>query len=270
MFTIICGRVRAYSSNGASPCHASSQTDRPSSRRSQANRAGRGSRHEIALLVEHAEVRQLDLVVARLHLTVSDEGGRVVQASLRTVHEPDHHRARRARRSRRRARRARPGCPRRTAVEGPGPRADSPVIASSGKQMRSASCSAARAVHSAMRATLPSRSPTVVFSWPSATRTTIGSLRDPTLRTRGAERYSVPPMSTLYASHTRSAPFCRWRTTAPIRRWRSFACLVGRPGVALDLSRLQSLDERRDRFRRSWGARPAAVSRCRPGEEPAP
>ena len=82
------------------------------------------------------------------------------------------------------------------------------MIASSGKQIRSAFWSAARAVHSIMRATLPSRSPTVVFSWPSAMRTTSGSLRDGDW-TRRIASYSVPPMSTLYASQTRSAPF--WR-----------------------------------------------------------
>ena len=42
--------------------------------------------------------------------------------------------------------------------------------------MRSAPAAVALEVHSAIRATLPSRSPTVVFSWPSATRTTTGSL----------------------------------------------------------------------------------------------
>ena len=94
-------------------------------RRRQADRARGGPGHEVALLVEHAEVRELDLVIALLHAAVADQRGGVVQPQVRTVDEPDHHRARRPGGRRRPARRARPGCPRRTPGEGPGPRADS-------------------------------------------------------------------------------------------------------------------------------------------------
>ena len=96
MFRMTCGRVRSYSSNGASPCHASSQTDRPSSDDGQPDGAGGVAGHEVALLVEHAEVRELDLVVALLHAAVPDQRGGVVQTLFRPVHEPHHHRARRS------------------------------------------------------------------------------------------------------------------------------------------------------------------------------
>ena len=96
MLRMTCGRVRSYSSNGASPCHASSQTDRPSSdvasRTEQAALAG----HEVALLVEHAEVRELDLVIALLHAAVLDQRGGVVESLFRPIHEPHHHRTRRS------------------------------------------------------------------------------------------------------------------------------------------------------------------------------
>ena len=60
----------------------------------QADRAGGGPRDEVPLLVEHAEVRELDLVVALLDLPVSKQTGGVVQAELRPVHEPHQHGAR--------------------------------------------------------------------------------------------------------------------------------------------------------------------------------
>ena len=82
------------------------------------------------------------------------------------------------------------------------------------------------------------------FTCPSAMRGMTGSLREPGSEHGFGElaRYSVPPMSTLYASQTRSAPFCRWRMTVPMSRCRSSrARSSGHSGLA-DRRRLEAIE----------------------------
>ena len=165
-------------------------------RRCQSDGARSGPRHEVPLLVEDAEVGKLDLVVTLLDMAVADQRRGIVQPLLRTVHEPDHDRARRA------------GCGSRQRIE-----RGQVVIDESASQdqvlggvagdreLREADQVGAlvrgprRPLHHACDVAVEIADGRVQLAECDANHER--SLRDPTTGTRGAERYSVPPMSTL-------------------------------------------------------------------------
>ena len=83
----------AYSSKGG-PGHPRVLADRqPELGAGEPDRAGRFAGRERARLVEHAVVRELDLVVASDDLPAADERGGVVDPPLGAVDEADHDRA---------------------------------------------------------------------------------------------------------------------------------------------------------------------------------
>src|SRR3954447_19667780 len=108
--------------------------------------------------------------------------------------------------------------------------------------MTSAPSAVARRAASARRSTLPSRSPTVVFNWPSAIRTTSGAYRP----ARGA-----PVLLEAADVHVVRLPH-EVGTALPVPDHRSdeplevVACLIERPAVAADLGVLATLEVRGD------------------------